>query len=269
MKTSLQFGFFRGVLLMACLLATSGVATAATQYLVTNDDIAPKVVNSISFYAVAAGGVLTLQQVVSVNGLGIGGGFFGPNRIAALNTSSQQCIYASMAFEGEIAGINVATLKQTSLTSGSMTDGGTSNGMGLAMNSQYLYASFTDSNTIGTFAVTAGCGLTFVKDVTVGGLAGGIINGLAIRGNMMIVTYTDGSIESFGISGHSRVERRQTVFHRDAFFNGRHLSQFHRHHRRWTLCDFRRHLDLRSRGSIGHFLGQVDPHCGAYLDRQY
>ena len=205
MKTSLQFGFFRGVLLMACLLATSGVATAATQYLVTNDDIAPKVVNSISFYAVAAGGVLTLQQVVSVNGLGIGGGFFGPNRIAALNTSSQQCIYASMAFEGEIAGINVATLKQTSLTSGSMTDGGTSNGMGLAMNSQYLYASFTDSNTIGTFAVTAGCGLTFVKDVTVGGLAGGIINGLAIRGNMMIVTYTDGSIESFGISGGTPV----------------------------------------------------------------
>src|SRR5277367_2914365 len=172
MKRFLQFGFFRGVLLTACLLACGGVAVAATQYLVTNDDVAPKLLNSLSFYAVTPGGVLTLQQVVNLDGLGIGGGFFGPNRLAALNTSSQQCIYASTAFEGEIAGINVATLKQTSLTSGSITDGGTSNGMGLAVNSQYLYATFTDSNTIGTFQVTSGCGLTFVKDVALSGLAG-------------------------------------------------------------------------------------------------
>ncbi len=46
----------------------------------------------------------------------------------------------------------------------------------------------------------AGCSLAFVNDVSVDGLAGGIVNGMAIHGNMLIATYTDGSIESFDIS---------------------------------------------------------------------
>ena len=94
----------------------------------------------------------------------------------------------------------VSTLTVGGNATGSPTDGGTSNGMGLAMNSQYLYATFTDSNTIGTFQVLPGCSLTFVNDISVSGLAGGIINGMAIHGNMMIATFTDGSIESFDIS---------------------------------------------------------------------
>jgi 6-phosphogluconolactonase (cycloisomerase 2 family) len=88
---------------------------------------------------------------------------------------------------------------------GSPTDSGASNGIGLAMNSQYLYASFTGSNTIGTFQVQTGCSLAFVNDVSVGGLAAGFINGMAIRGNMLIATYTDGSIESFDISAGTPV----------------------------------------------------------------
>lgn len=200
MQRFLQFGFLNGAALLICVLAVTGLAIGATQYVVTNNDVAPEVVNSLTFYAVGPAGLLTQQQVVEVDGLGIGGGFFGPKRIIALNSAAQQCVYASMPFGGEIAGINVNTLKQTSLTAGSPTDGGTSNGIGLAINSRYLYASFTDSNTIGTFRVTSGCDLVFINDVTASGLASGIINGMAVHGNIMIATYTDGSIESFDIS---------------------------------------------------------------------
>src|SRR5207237_2690014 len=112
---------------------------------------------------------------------------------------NQQCVFASEAFSGEIAGVDINTT-ESMLTSGSLTDGGSSNGVGLAVNNQYLYASFTDSNTIGTFAVQNGCSLLFINDISVAGLAGGIINGMAVHGNMLIATYTDGTIESFDTS---------------------------------------------------------------------
>jgi len=68
------------------------------------------------------------------------------------------------------------------------------------MNSKYLYASFTDSNTIGTFQVQGGCSLTFIKDTPVAGLQQGTINGMALHGNMLIATYSDGSVNSFDVS---------------------------------------------------------------------
>jgi 6-phosphogluconolactonase (cycloisomerase 2 family) len=73
------------------------------------------------------------------------------------------------------------------------------------MNSQNLYASFTDSNTIGTFQVRPGCKLTFIGDTAVGGLQGGVIDGMATHGDIMVVTYGDGSIESFNISAGTPV----------------------------------------------------------------
>jgi len=69
------------------------------------------------------------------------------------------------------------------------------------MNAQYLYASFTDSNTIGTFHVLPGCKIKFIADLKVVGLQGGVIDGMTLHGNMLVVTYGDGSIESFDISG--------------------------------------------------------------------
>jgi 6-phosphogluconolactonase (cycloisomerase 2 family) len=53
--------------------------------------------------------------------------------------------------------------------------------------------------------VQSGCSLTFVNDVSVSGLQGGIIAGMAIHDNMMIATYDDGSIESFNLSNGSPV----------------------------------------------------------------
>ena len=39
--------------------------------------------------------------------------------------------------------------------------------------------------------------LTFLGDITVTPLNGGWIAGMAVNGNMLVVTYIDGSIESF------------------------------------------------------------------------
>ena len=188
----------RQALCLAVVLVMSGLAAAQTRYLVTNDD------PGVSFYTVGANGLLTLKQHV-VTGLSSAGGYFGANRIQALNSGNQQCIYASTAASGEIVGISVSTMTVVGRASGSPTDDGSSNGIGMATNSQYLYAGFTGSNTIGTFVLEEGCGLAFVSDLPVAGLGGGMINGMAVHGNMMVVTFTDGSIESFDISSGTPV----------------------------------------------------------------
>ncbi|MFZ1130476.1 MAG: beta-propeller fold lactonase family protein, partial [Terriglobales bacterium] len=191
--------------LLVGVLVMSGLAVATPQYVASNDDAAFPFLTGVSFYSVAPDGSLTFVERVQTGGYGIGGGFFGTNRLSVLDGGNQQCVYASEASTGDIVGISVNTLTVGGSATGSPTDGGTSNGIGLAMNSQYLYASFTDSNTIGTFQVKPGCSLAFVNDVSVGGLAGGIVNGMAIHGSILIATYTDGSIESFDISAGAPV----------------------------------------------------------------
>jgi hypothetical protein len=187
------------VVLLTGVLALCGRAMGKTSYVITNDD------PGVSFFTIGSGGALSLQQQVPIGGFGNVAGFFGANRIAVLDSGGRQCAYASVSSTGNIDGIAISTMTVGGSATGSPTDGGTSNGIGLAINSQYLYASFTDSNTIGTFSVQSGCGLTFINDVSVGGLAGGIINGMAIHGSMMIATYTDGSIQSFDISAGAPV----------------------------------------------------------------
>jgi hypothetical protein len=194
MKRPLTSWLWRRTALLACVLAATRLAVASPLYVIANDD------PGVSFYAIAPDGTLALQQQLQIGGFGVVAGFFGADRISVLNSGSQQCVYAAVSSVGNIVGIAVDTLAVGGSATGSSTDGGTSNGIGLAMNSQNLYASFTDSNTIGTFQVMAGCGLAFVNDIAVSGLAGGIVNGMALHGNILIATYTDGTIESFDIS---------------------------------------------------------------------
>ncbi len=191
----------------ATLLGLSAIAAAATNshVLVTNDDVVPTSPNSVSFYTIGSDGLLTLSGSVLTGGVGIGGGYFGMNRVSVLNGGSAQCVYASDADTSDIVGIVVGTATLGGSATGSATDTGLSNGVGLAMNAQYLYASFSDSNTIGTFAVQPGCALTFIGDTTVSGLQSGVIDGMAVRGNILIATFGDGSIESFDISGGTPV----------------------------------------------------------------
>jgi hypothetical protein len=187
------------VLLGVCV--ANGVAAGAGKphYLVTNDDVPPALTSSVTFYAVGADGQLTTKAKVSIGQGGIAGGYFAANRVSVLDSGNGECV--SLALNGEIVGVSVKTLRVAGHANGSKKDTGASNGVGLAMNAKYLYASFTDSSNIGTFRVQPGCGIKFVGDISVKGLQGGVIFGMVIHGNIMIVTYGDNSIESFNISG--------------------------------------------------------------------
>jgi 6-phosphogluconolactonase (cycloisomerase 2 family) len=183
-----------------CFVSALAVAADQPHYVVTNDDVPPSLATSVSFYTVATDGQLTLKTKILTGRGGIGGGYFAANRVNVLNSGNAECVYASDAQTGEIQGISVKTLKIDGHANGSKKDTGASNGVGLAMNPQYLYASFTDFSTIGTFQVLPGCKLKFVSDITVAGLQGGIVDGMVLHGDMMVVTYGDGSIQSFNIS---------------------------------------------------------------------
>lgn len=170
---------------------------SAQDYLITNDD---SFTNGISFYTIGSGGAITFATQVPGPGLGISSGYFGMNRLAVVSSGSTHCVFASEAFTGDVMGLVIGSGVAAGSAAGSASDTGASNGIGLAANEKFLYASFSDSSTIGTFQVQSGCLLTFVNDITVGGLNGGIIDGMAIHGNMMIATYADGTIESFNIA---------------------------------------------------------------------
>jgi hypothetical protein len=63
-----------------------------------------------------------------------------------------------------------------------------------------LYAGFAGSGTIGTFRQLSGCKLRFFKDTPATGLNGGSIDGMKVNGNILVVAYADGSIESFNLA---------------------------------------------------------------------
>lgn len=172
-------------------------------YVYTNDD-APRHTDAGIYVAggTQSNPTLTWQNNVNIpsTSTGIGGGFFGTQRLAMLPTSSPQCLFASDAGTGDVAAINLQTQQFVGAFLGSANDIGTSNGIGLAMNATYLYAGYTLSNTIATFSIGAGCQLSFLGDITVTPLNGGWIAGMALNGNILVVTYIDGSIQSFNIA---------------------------------------------------------------------
>ena len=189
-----------GVIVAVLVCAGSAFSASKPHYVITNDDVPPKLPTSATFYTVGVGGVLTQTKTVNTGGNGIAAGLFGTQRIAVLQNGSSKCVFASMAQTNDIAWIPIGTLKTGGRARGSSGDDGSTNGIGMAVNANYLYAAFTASNTIGTFQVQSGCKLNFVSDINVTPLNGGSVDGMAIHGNMLVVTYGDGSIESFDIS---------------------------------------------------------------------
>jgi len=194
------------ILLAAFLLLSTAVVfarerTSQTTYVITNDDAL--FVNSVSFFT--AGGTagtptLTFVFDTSVGGQGIGGGFFGLQRVNMLADPAAQCVYASNAGTSDIAGVDIATHQLAGQFSPSPNDIGDASGVGLLVNANYVYAAYTSSNTIATFSVLPGCQLSFIDDVPAAGLNGGSIAGMALHGNILVVAYGDGSIESFNIA---------------------------------------------------------------------
>ena len=103
---------------------------------VTNDDNVNH--NTVSFYE--AGGTesapqLTYNNAVETGGTGINGGYFGTSRVKTAADSSAQCLYASDAGSATIAGIVIQTQQAAGSFSGSASDAGDVNGIGLAVSS--------------------------------------------------------------------------------------------------------------------------------------
>jgi hypothetical protein len=195
------------VLLAACAYAAASSASSVGSFLATNDDVplfnppqGPSG-STVTFYSIESNGGLDNKVVVPTGGVGIAGGYFAAARIAIVPQGSDVCVFASNAASGNISGISAATLTVTGTFLGSFSDTATANGIGLAANADYLYATFSTSSTIATFSVEPGCILAFVGDVSAVGLNTGVVSAMAIHGSMMVVTYGDGSIESFNIAG--------------------------------------------------------------------
>jgi 6-phosphogluconolactonase (cycloisomerase 2 family) len=185
------------VLLFLFLIASSvGHAQSGTEYIVTNDDLAPELLSTLTVFTVSPRGKITEQGKIGI-GLGILGGYFAAPRILATNVGGTDCVFASAAYFGEITGVAIDTQQVVGNFTGSATDSGFANGIGLAMNQSYLYAGYSTSGTIGTFSVAPDCSLSFIGDVTATGVNGGTPDGMALRGNLLVVTYEDGSMESF------------------------------------------------------------------------
>ncbi|MGA9642197.1 MAG: beta-propeller fold lactonase family protein [Terriglobales bacterium] len=190
------------LLLIAIFISLLTRPAAAQDYLLTNDD---SFSNGVSFFTIGSGGALTFAMEIPGPGLGIGGGLFGMARVVAVNSGGTQCIFASEAFTNDVFWIVPGSGIAGGSAPGSQSDVGSANGIGLAANAQYVYASFSSSNTIATFQIQSACSLVFLNDVAVSGLNGGLIDGMALHGSILIASYADGSIESFNISSGTPV----------------------------------------------------------------
>ena len=193
----------------SCQAADAAAAAKASKpatpiYLAVNPDLGFPARNSISFY-VAQDNQLTFTSALSTTGFGIQGGFWGLSRVTSQPSLSAPCVYVSDAGSNDVAAISLPDLQFMGTFFASDSDNGNANGIGLAVNSNYLYASYTASNTIATFALASGCGLTFLSDVSAVGKQGGSISGMAVHGTLLVVAYGDGSIESFDVSNGAPV----------------------------------------------------------------
>src|SRR5581483_10976503 len=181
-----------------CLNSLSAFAATAPHYLITNNDASFG--NSATFYAID-GGTLSQAAIVNTGGTGNDGiGSVATKRISILRSHSQSCAFVGDAGSGDVAGITIPALAASGTFKGSSTDNGLRAGIGVVNNGAYVYASFTGSGTIGTYQVLAGCKLKFLADTAAVGLAAGPVLDMAATRNLLVVSFQDGSIESFNIS---------------------------------------------------------------------
>lgn len=197
---------------------------ATPSYLITNDDLPPKIPFGATFFTFASDGTPQNPTKVNLGGVGAGGGYFAANRVSVLQSSTDACAYLSLASSGEVGAVDISALQDIGNFAAASTDSGIDNGIGLANNGTYLFASFSTSNTLGTFAILPGCGLNFLGDISPIGKHAGNIKGMAVHGNLLVVTYGDGSIESFNVSAGIPVSngdlQNATGYNTDRYPNG-------------------------------------------------
>jgi DNA-binding beta-propeller fold protein YncE len=188
-------------LLLLFLLIPISIAAAQAHYVITNDDV--HAANTATFYALDGtlnAPTLTQLAVVPTGGKGHSGGYFAATGVTLLRKPQGQCIFIADSDTSDVAGIVLGTQQVTGNFRGSRQDSGGLVGIGMAMNDNYLYVSYTGTYTVATFQVLPGCQLKFLKDIDAVGRGLGTVDGMAIRNNLLVVAYADSTIESFDIS---------------------------------------------------------------------
>jgi len=219
MKAS--FKLLSAVGIIAAIYAFSAVALFGEtkpgmgHFVVTNDDVYGA--NTATFYVAKSSGKLTQYKTVKTGGSGMNGGVFAANSVALVRDSKEECVYVSDGGSGDVAGIVLQTQKVTGRfkTSNSSDKGN----MTMALNPKYLYAGFLGSSNIAAFKILPGCKLRYVNEVSVFGLNSGSCTGMALQGSILVLTYGDGSIESFniakGVPKSNNDEQLSTGFNND------------------------------------------------------
>ncbi len=216
------------VFIMVCF---TGVAFSQTShYLVTNDDHSHvgTAYNSATFYTMSPTGNLTETANVVTGGIGWDSVGYAITRILISKDFVGNCAYlAEYGNSGGVSRYAVTTISVDTLTvvghfKGSATDTvpDSFSNMGLAMYGSYLYANFTGPQTIGTYQRLAGCKLKFLGDVSAQGLSGGPVQEMVARKNILVVSFGDGSIESFNTSSGMPVTNGDPQYSSDYLQNG-------------------------------------------------
>src|ERR1700683_590414 len=92
---SARWIFGMGACVLVFLAASSTVlAQAGTEYIVTNNDVAPPLFGGFTVLPVAPGGAITQSEKILTNKFGVSGGYFAASRILAMNIAGTDCVFA-------------------------------------------------------------------------------------------------------------------------------------------------------------------------------
>jgi hypothetical protein len=194
--------------LTALVFMTTALTQAATSYVITNDDNPAG--NSASIYSIGSGGALNFVTTIPTGGYGRGGGYAAAGRVSVLRSKGQNCAYISDALgpnnnrPGDVASIDMSTLKLVGTYPGTALDSGLLWGIGLAENpaATFLFAAYSTSGTIATYKQGADCALTFKNEIISIGANVGSVDGMKVTpdGKYLIVAFGDASIGSYAIN---------------------------------------------------------------------
>lgn len=210
MKADLRICFSLALLLGLNVLCSAAQPPKPAQhtpqpptFVIVNQDQGFPYPNQVAIFQ--AGGTdqapsLTLTNQVYTGGFGSYGGFFGTPRVASAPDVNTNCVYVSNSGDNTISSMVLSTQEFVGTVSGGVTDSGIPDGIGMAVNASYLYAGYGDSQSIAVFSTSPGCGLTYLQSLPAAGKNGGSPTGIAVNSNILIVSYGDGSIQSFDVT---------------------------------------------------------------------
>src|SRR5437868_8804104 len=99
-------------------------------YLMTNDDLPPKIAFGATFFTFASDGTPQNPYKVNLGGVGAGGGYFAANRVSVLQSTTDACAYFSLAGSGEVGAVDIQALQDIGNFAAASTDSGIDNGIG-------------------------------------------------------------------------------------------------------------------------------------------